>query len=106
MQKNGKETDLILYMMLSLKVLGFGQNAFGVNTMKNPQGFSESWKESGYQNQIRNIIFDKKEIDEIAEILNKIKSFSETLFKSQSSKNENGIEKFLCVITAASLNPI
>ena len=61
-------------------------------------------KKRGNQNQIHQLIFDEKEIDEDVEILNKIRSFYETLFKSQSSKNVNGIEKYLCVITTPSLN--
>ena len=48
-------------------------------------------KKHGYQNQIRKLIFYEKEIDRDVKILNKIKNFSEVLFKSQSSKNENGI---------------
>ena len=48
-------------------------------------------KKHGYQNQIRKLIFYEKEIDRDVELLNKIKNFSEVLFKSQSSKNENGI---------------
>ena len=34
--------------------------------------------------------------------MNNIKSFYEPLFKSQSSKNVNGIEHFLCAITTPS----
>ena len=59
-------------------------------------------KKRGYQNQIRKLIFDQKEIDNDAEILDKIKNFYETLFKKQSSKIATEIEK-LCVITTPSL---
>ena len=59
-------------------------------------------KKRGYQNQIRKLIFDQKEIDNDAEILDKIKNFYETLFKKQSSKIAIEIEK-LCAITTASL---
>ena len=59
-------------------------------------------KKRGYQNQIRKLIFDQKEIDNDAEILDKIKNFYETLFKKQSSKIAIEIEK-LCAITTPSL---
>ena len=61
-------------------------------------------KKRGNKNQIRKVIFDEKEIDDDVEILNKIESFNETLFKSQSFKNVIEIEQFLCAITTPSLN--
>ena len=61
-------------------------------------------KKRGNQNQIRKLIIDEKEIDGDVEILKKIESFYETLFKSQSFKNVSEIEKFLCGITTPSLN--
>ena len=61
-------------------------------------------KKRGDQNQICQVIFDEKEIDDDIEILNKIKSFL-TLFKSQPSKNVNAIEKFLCPIATPSPSP-
>ena len=64
----------------------------------------ESLKDRDNQNQIRNLIIDEKEIDSDAEILKKIESFYETLFKSHSSKNVSEIEKFLCGIITLSLN--
>ena len=59
-------------------------------------------KKLGYQNQIRKLIFDQKEIDNDAEILDKVKNFYETLFKTQSSKIVIEIEK-LWPITTPSL---
>ena len=61
-------------------------------------------KKRGNPNQIRKLIFDQKGIDEDVEILNKIYSFYETLFKSQSFKILVEIEKFLCAITTPSHN--
>ena len=61
-------------------------------------------KKPGNQNQIRQLLFDKKEIDGDVEILNEIKSFYESLFKSQSSKHVSEIKKILCAITTPSLN--
>ena len=54
--------------------------------------------------RFRQLIIDEKEIDGDVEILKKIGSFYETLFKSQSFKNVSEIEKFLCDITTPSLN--
>ena len=56
-------------------------------------------KKLGYQNQIRKLIFDQKEIDNDAEILDKIKNFYETLFKKQSSKIVIEIEKLWAITT-------
>ena len=61
-------------------------------------------KKRGNQNQICKFIFDKKGINDDVEILNKIESFYETLFKSQSSINVSEFEKFLCAITTTSRN--
>ena len=55
-------------------------------------------------NQIPKLIFDEKEINDHLEILNKIESFYETLFKSQLFKNVSEIERFLWAITTPSLN--
>ena len=49
-------------------------------------------KNLGNQHQICKLIFDEKEIDKDVEILNKIRSFYEILFKN------------VCVITTPSLN--
>ena len=61
-------------------------------------------KKHGNQNQICKLIIDEKEIDGDVEILKKIKSLFEALFKSQSFKNVSEIENFLCGITTPSLN--
>ena len=61
-------------------------------------------KKGGNQKQIHKLMFDEKEIDVDVEILNKIKSSYETLFKSQSFKNVREIENFLCAITTPSFN--
>ena len=85
-------------MIISLKVLlGFDQNMTGMNKF-----FLNLEKKRGNQNQIRKLIIDEKEIDGDVEILKKIESFYETLFKSQSFKNVSEIEKFLCGITTPS----
>ena len=66
----------------------FYQNMIGINTVTSRQCFFLNFKKKrGSQNQIRTLTFDEKEIDEDVEILNKIYSFYETHFKSQSSKN-------------------
>ena len=98
-------------MIISLRVLGFDQNTIGINTVKSQQSFFLNLdKKHGNQNQIHKLIFDTHthththKIDEDVEILIKIKSFYETLLKSQSSKNVNGIEKSLCAITTPYLN--
>ena len=61
-------------------------------------------KKLGYQNQIRKLIFDQKEIDNDAEILDKIKNFYETLFKKQSSKIIIEIEKLWAITTPSLKN--
>ena len=61
-------------------------------------------KKLGYQNQIRKLIFDQKEIDNDAEILDKIKNFYETLFKKQSSKIVIEIEKLWAITTPSLKN--
>ena len=71
---------------------------------KSSKFFLNLEKKRGNQNQIRKLIIDEKEIDGDVEILKKIESFYETLFKSQSFKNVSEIEKFLCGITTPSLN--
>ena len=71
---------------------------------KSTKFFLNLEKKRGNQNQIRKLIIDEKEIDGDVEILKKIESFYETLFKSQSFKNVSEIEKFLCGITTPSLN--
>ena len=63
---------------------------------KSTKCFLNLEKKRGNQNQIRKLIIDEKEIDGDVEILKKIGSFYETLFKSQSFKNVSEIEKFLC----------
>ena len=47
---------MILFMIMSLKVLEFDQNEIGTNTVKSPQSFFLSLD----QNQICKIIFDEK----------------------------------------------
>ena len=92
-------------MIKSLKVLGFDQNVTGMDTAKILQNFFLNLeKKRGNQNHIHKLIIDEKEIDSDVEILKKIKSFFETLFKSQSSINASEIEKLLCGITTPSLN--
>ena len=66
---------------------------------KSTKYFLNLEKNRGNQNQIRKLIIDEKEIRDDVEIFKKIKSFYETLFKSQSFKNVREIEKFLCGIT-------
>ena len=61
-------------------------------------------KKRGNQNQICKFIFDKKGINDDVEMVNKIESFYETLFKSQSSINVSEFEKFSCAITTTSRN--
>ena len=61
-------------------------------------------KKLGYQNQIRKLIFDQKEIDNDAEILDKVKNFYETLFKKQSSKIVIEIEKLWAITTPSLKN--
>ena len=58
-----------------MKVLGFNQNAIGMNRWKVHKVFLNLEKKRGNQNQIGKVIFDEKEINEDIEILNKIKSF-------------------------------
>ena len=97
---------MILYMIISLKLLGFDQNAIGmkIHKVKRPQLFFNLEKKHCNPSEIRKLIIEKKETDEDVEILNKIKSFYETIFKSQFSKNVSEIEKELCAITTPSLN--
>ena len=61
---------------------------------KSTKFFLNLEKKRGNQNQIRKLIFDEKEIDDDVEILDKLESFYETLFKSQSFKNVSEIENF------------
>ena len=49
-------------MIILLKVLGFDQNAIGMNTVKSPQVFMNLKKKYGNQSKIRKPIFDGKEI--------------------------------------------
>ena len=91
-------------MIISLNVLGFDQDVTGMNTAKSPQSSFWIFLKCRNQNQICKLIIDEKQLDGDVEILKKIESFYETLFKSQSFKNVSEIEKFLCGITTPSLN--
>ena len=71
---------------------------------KSTKFFLNLEKKRGNQNQIHKLTIDEKEIDGGVEILTKIESFYETLFKSQSFKNVSEIENFLSVIATPSLN--
>ena len=72
--------------------------------LQTPKFFLNLEKKRGNQNQIRKLIIDEKEIDGDVEILKKIESFYETLFKSQSFKYVSEIAKILCGITTPYLN--
>ena len=92
-------------MIISLKALGFDQNAIGMmNTAKSLQSsFLILKKNVVIKIKFLSLYFTKK-TDEDVEILNKIVTFYETLCKCQSSKNLNEIEIFSCNITTPSLN--
>ena len=72
-----------------------------MNTAKTPEILNFETK-SG--NQICKLIFGKKEKDDDVEILNKMESFYEKLFKRQFFKNVSEIEIFLCTVTTPHLN--
>ena len=74
-----------------------------MNTAKSPEILNFETK-SGNQNQICKFIFGKKEKDYDVEILNKMESFQEKLFKRQFFKNVNEIEIFFCAVTTPHLN--
>ena len=61
-------------------------------------------KKRGNQNRICKLTIDEKETEGDVEIFKKIKSFYESLFKSQSFKNVDEIEKLLYGLTTPSLN--
>ena len=80
--------NLILYVIILLKVLGFDQCDWYQHGEKSTKCFLNLEKKRGNQNQICKLIIDEKEIDGDVEIL----------------KKKIEIEKFLCDITTPSLN--
>ena len=80
--------NLILYVIILLKVLGFDQCDWYQHGEKSTKCFLNLEKKRGNQNQICKLIIDEKEIDGGVEILKKIGSF---------------YEKCLCDITTPSL---
>ena len=95
-------------MIISLKLLGFDQNAIGmkIHKVRSPQLFFNLEKKHCNTSETHKLTIEQKETDKDAEILNKIKSFYETLFKSQFSKNVSEIEKELCLLLPRLLTTI
>ena len=63
--------NLILYVIILLKVLGFDQCDWYQHGEKSTKCFLNLEKKRGNQNQIRKLIIDEKEIDGDVEILKK-----------------------------------
>ena len=63
--------NLILYVIILLKVLGFDQCDWYQHSEKSTKCFLNLEKKRGNQNQIRKLIIDEKEIDGDVEILKK-----------------------------------
>ena len=66
--------------------------------------FFESEKQQGSQNTIKKLVVNNKEITEQTHILEHIREFYKTLFKTQEQKAEMEMEKFFSYVGVPKLS--
>ena len=84
------------YTTISQKAYELEVNVTGMNMAKNRQIFFFNLeKQGGSQNTIKKLVIDDKEITEQTHILEHIREFYETLFKTREQKTKIEMEIFL-----------
>ena len=82
-------------MRITQKTYKLEPNVTGMNMVKNWQiFFFNLQKQRGFQNTIKKLVIDDKEITEQTHILEHIREFYETLFKTREQKTKIEMEKF------------